>query len=214
MMQKIIFQRLAAQILVIIFLLSLVTWTSSAGLWLSPVTNGLYVALTSLPQSEASKESWATNQYSIDWKEPLALLIFSQTGSVHVAYPQQNKFFIRFEMVDTKSESVSKTAVGRAWGADFGRVPKDLGQKTSVSQFAVPLFVTSSHTNSKSVSRGPSLPAPKDLFVIKKKGIYKLKVEVFLLRAETAADGKIRRWQPVRFPTVDVSVDCTTEILH
>jgi hypothetical protein len=180
---------------VAVFLLSATYVTGGEEIVLSSPTNGVYVGITTLSPSIAFKVAAYTNSTPFNCEDSLKLLLFSAQGSCHIAYPQKNAHFMRFEMINAKGKKVPKTVIGKAWGSSFGKVSKRMGREFSIAEYAVPLFVERSHKNLESIACGPSLPSPLELFDLKEDGLYFLNIEVFVLKAVLSPEGKITKWE-------------------
>lgn len=181
--------------------------SASAQLYLSPVTNGIYVGVGGRNALHLKSGVWLTNQVAITDNEPLALFFFSRTGSADIAIPMKSDFFLKFEMRDPSGKAVARTKAGQRWGSRFGALPKGLGQTRSLTKHMILLQVRGSHEETSATPcRGPSLPSPRDLFQMNRAGMYDLQVEVFAMQGIRGRDGKLKTWKPLAMPPFSIKV--------
>lgn len=192
--------------LVILMILLISVVCCSGELFLSEVTNNVYIGVCGISPVNFEKSEWVTNGVPLRYDDRLVIMAFCRTGAVNLLIPLESRIYIRFQMQDIVKKEIARTSMGQQWGDDIEHFPRRPGMNKHdrMSEFRV----LGSHTNgiSNFSSVGPILPSPKDLFEMKGPGIYELTLEVHLMKQHMLGTNNWT-WDQIVIPPVTVKVE-------
>jgi len=171
-----------------------------SGAVLSATNGGIFLAIGAMqPLSGAVLDENAPLLFdrSFVW-EP-----FSNVGDVELLYPKA-EFGIRVKMLDPNGRETPRTSAGKECGSKFDavRTLEDVVSGTTMGR------IDARH---KYVERGRgfsggTLPAPEELFLMEKPGIYSLYIEMQMFR-NIKTNQSYWDTQLIKFPSVEIKVE-------
>jgi hypothetical protein len=174
--------------------------TFAAGV--SDETNGLYIVVSAWRHTGSSFSPVFSEPIRFD--DELVWMPSSSIGEVNVNY-KGPVYCVQIKMYDTNNDEVAKTLLGNVYGSKFDQFrPGD---------YAGTILATgNNHFDKRILDRGLGgrpLPAPGDLFKIKKPGIYTLEVKIQLLQVDKKDPNDTKTWSQelVQFSPIKLKVE-------
>ena len=134
-----------------------------------PLTNGIYVVVI------ASKTESITNT-PFRFDNDLVWMPFHDSGEVKLLYPLDPSYLVKTRMLDPDGKEVPKTSLGKKYGSKFDQWR---GFKDTRLQ---PISAWGSYQANPGLGGGNVLSSPKELFEMKKPGIYTMEVQLQLFQ--------------------------------
>ena len=179
-------------------ILTLTLWllgqTLAAATGFSMPTNGVYLAITSW------RETWPNTNAPVHFDERLVWLAFCKGGRAELWFPIDPTYFLKLRMYDPQGKEVPRTALGKSYGSKF-----DLLRSYKTTRLQ-PTRPEGSYEENRGQGGGGFLPPPKDLFKMRKEGIYTMEIEMQMFRyvASTSVDDWSRNL--IRFSPIKIKV--------
>lgn len=191
------------------FILAVGTFSCHAMLVFSQATSSVYAGVCPLDAAlhgmGSRSDGWATNRVPIMFDEKLMAMFFCNTGNIPVLVPCNESVFVKFTLHDQLGGEIDKTSEGSLWGNDIRHFPKKPGIKTFDRMSGHRAVAGPDSEHFQGWPGGIPLPAPDDLFEIKKSGIYYLTLEVHLMKQRILGPNSWT-WDPIALPPITVTI--------
>lgn len=139
---------------------------------LSAATNGICLAVAGFDANSGVR----TNEVIL-FDQRLLLKAFCSTGAVELNYPRDPSYGVKIKMLSPDGKEAVKTSQGRKFGSKFDRL-KSYSDTQMFPESADEAY----EKNPNLGGAGIFLPAPMELFQMKKPGIYSLEIEMQMFR--------------------------------
>jgi len=185
---------------IIIFILTLFFTVEIFAVGLSAPTNGVYLAVVGWTHFGESKLGPNTNEI-IPFDSQLGWLPFSNTGMVRVWFPSEPAYLAKVKMFDSDGKEVSKTSVGKSFGSKWSGLHDYRDAKCEF------VFARGSYQDNRDLGGCNFLSTPKELFKMKKPGIYTMEIEMQMFRY--VATTNVDEWSRnlIHFSPIKIKVE-------
>ncbi len=171
------------------------------GLALAPM---LFAASLSSPTNEVylavGRWQGAGTNEPVPFDAKLAFLAFCDTGKVELAYPADPAYSTRVKMFDSKGEEVPKARLGKKFGSMWDKL------HYRATKMGV-MLAWGAYKDNPELGGGKPLPAPADLFMMEKSGIYTLEIQMQMYKYSASTDPATWQANLICFSQVRIKVE-------